>query len=109
MSFKVDLIEPIKSELKKLRKKYPSFKADFEDFIISIRDNPFQGDSLGNSCFKVRMAITSKNKGKSGGARVITLLRVKKEVVYLLTIYDKSEKENISERELEILISNISE
>ena len=50
------------------------------------------------------MAIRAKGKGKSGGARIITLVRVVNETVYLLDIYDKSEKEDISEKELAKLI-----
>ena len=53
------------------------------------------------------MAITSKGKGKSGGARVITLVRIKNDVLYLVTIYDKSERENIPDDELNDLIENI--
>lgn len=50
------------------------------------------------------MSITSKSKGKSGGSRVITCVKVIEQDVYLLTIYDKSEKENISDKELDELL-----
>lgn len=46
------------------------------------------------------MSIASKNKGKRGGARVITCVKVLKETVYLLAIFDKSDIENISDAEL---------
>ena len=48
------------------------------------------GVPIGKGCYKVRMAISSKGKGKSGGARVITYVRIVKKVVVLLTMYDKS-------------------
>lgn len=54
------------------------------------------------------MAITSKGKGKSGGARVITFVYIQDEIVYLLSIYDKSDKENISDKELRDLIQSLS-
>jgi len=53
------------------------------------------------------LSIKSKGKGKSGGARLITHIVVSKETVYLLTIYDKSDKENISDKELEELLQYI--
>jgi hypothetical protein len=55
-----------------LAKKYPSLKSDFTDFLESLAENPTQGTPLGKDCYKIRMAISSKNKGKSGGARIIT-------------------------------------
>lgn len=67
--------------------------------LDSLEQDPEQGTPLGNRCFKIRIAITSKGKGKSGGARVIIHVAVTNEVVFLLDIYDKSEQENISEKE----------
>ena len=58
------------------------------------------GIALGNDCYKIRMAITSKGKGKSGGARIITYVAVIQSNIFLLSIYDKSEAENISDKEL---------
>ena len=66
------------------------------------------GDEIIQNCFKIRMAITSKGKGKSGGARVITFVYIQDETVYLLSIYDKSDKENISDKELRDLIQSLS-
>ncbi|MFN8255404.1 MAG: type II toxin-antitoxin system RelE/ParE family toxin [Bacteroidales bacterium] len=59
---------------------------------------------MGKDCYKIRMAIASKNKGKSGGSRVITCVKVVEHHVYLLSIYDKSDKENISDKELDALL-----
>jgi hypothetical protein len=58
------------------------------------------GIPIGNDCYKIRMAITSKGKGKSGGARIITHVLVKKENIYMLSIYDKSEVENITDADI---------
>ncbi len=91
--------------IKLLGRKYPSIAEDFEELIPDLLENPFIGESLGRSCYKIRMAISSKNSGKSGGARVITLVKIENEVIHLLTIYDKSEKENISDKELTELIN----
>ncbi|MGA9650395.1 type II toxin-antitoxin system RelE/ParE family toxin [Pedobacter sp.] len=58
---------------------------------------------------QIRIAIASKGKGKSGGARIITNFIVTDSTVYLLSIYDKSEKDNISDKELIELLAEISE
>ncbi|WP_245447052.1 type II toxin-antitoxin system RelE/ParE family toxin [Mucilaginibacter celer] len=65
-----------------------------------MAQDPKAGIALGNNCYKIRLAITSKNKGKSGGARIITHVQVINEVVYLLSAYDKSDLDNISDSEL---------
>ncbi|RLD43480.1 MAG: hypothetical protein DRI86_09900 [Bacteroidetes bacterium] len=69
--------------------------------------NPRTGDFLGNDVYKIRLAIKSKGKGKSGGARVITHLKVTNDIVYLISIYDKSEKDTISDNEIKELLKQI--
>jgi len=66
--------------------------------------NPSQGAEIKENCFKIRLAIKSKGKGKSGGGRVVTTIFKDGEIIYLLAIYDKSEKASISDKELEILL-----
>lgn len=105
MSYEIVAIPNFRKELKKLAKKYPSLKEDFGVLLESLEVNPFQGVSLGNNCYKIRMAIASKGKGKSGGSRVITFVKISQTTVYLLSIYDKSEKENISDSELKELLN----
>ena len=76
-------------------------------FRQELLKNPTMGDDLGNNIRKVRLAIASKNKGKSGGARIITctvLVDVVNTDIYLLTIYDKSEQDTISKQTIEYLI-----
>lgn len=104
MSYSVKIIPKFEKELKRLAKKYPSIKSDFSMFLNSVKENPTQGISLGNECYKIRFAISSKSKGKSGGARVITCFKIVNETVFLLTIFDKSEQENISGKELKELL-----
>jgi hypothetical protein len=65
---------------------------------------PDSGISLGGGVFKIRLAIKSKNKGKSGGARIITSYLSKDNVLYLLTIYDKSDQESISDEVIDDLL-----
>ena len=79
---------------KKLVKKYPSFKEDLVNFGKSLLENPKQGAELAPGIRKIRMAIKSKGKGKSGGARVITYNFITHEMdgrIILLLIYDKED------------------
>lgn len=91
-------------ELKKLAKKYPSIKSDFKALTDSLKENPKQGEPLGKDCYKIRMAITSKGKGKSGGSRVISCVKIVAGSVFLLSIYDKSDQESLDDNELDNLL-----
>jgi len=96
-----------KKRLKKLFKKYPSIKNDVLELSKKLVSDPTLGTSLGNDCYKIRLAITSKGKGKSGGARVITYIAIIQETVYLIAIYDKSDKSTISDNEILELLTEI--
>ena len=61
----------------------------------------------GNNCFKIRLAIASKNKGKSGGARVIINVVVAENTVFLLSIYDKNDKDTLADDELKELLKYV--
>ncbi|MDZ7899415.1 MAG: type II toxin-antitoxin system RelE/ParE family toxin [Arcicella sp.] len=87
-------------------KKYPSIKQDVLDLAAELIIDPTQGEPLGKDCYKIRMAISSKNKGKSGGSRVITCVKIIDETVILLSIYDKSEQEDIDDKALNKLLKD---
>ncbi len=72
-----------------------------------LKQNPQLGTSIGKNCYKIRLSISSKAKGKSGGARVITHTHIVGETIYLLSIYDKSEKDNLEDGEIDQLLSEI--
>ena len=59
---------------------------------------------MGQNCYKIRLRIANKGKGSSGGARVITCVVAVLDTVFLLSIYDKSEQENISDERLAELL-----
>ncbi len=107
MNYKVISIPFFDRQFKRLAKKFPSLKNDFQELVDSLIENPVQGDSIGKGSYKIRLSITSKGKGKSGGARIITHVLVQSELVYLLSIYDKSEQSSISNDELKALIKLI--
>ncbi len=100
MSYKIVVTPDFERELKRLSRKHTSLVQDFSAFLDHLELNPQQGAPIGNNCYKIRLAITSKAQGKSGGARIITYVTVVKEIVYLIGIYDKSVKETISNKEL---------
>ncbi|MEM6767466.1 MAG: type II toxin-antitoxin system RelE/ParE family toxin, partial [Bacteroidota bacterium] len=74
-------------------------------FFQYLSKNPTSGTHLGKQIYKNRLAIRSKGKGKSGGARVITYVKISASLILLLSIYDKSEKTTISDSELKELIN----
>jgi mRNA-degrading endonuclease RelE of RelBE toxin-antitoxin system len=101
MSYSIASIPLFDKQAKRLAKKYPSLKKDLTRLIEKLTDDPEQGTALGNSFYKFRLAISSKGKGKSGGARVITYVKVTHNTIYLISIFDKSEKSTITNLELE--------
>jgi mRNA-degrading endonuclease RelE of RelBE toxin-antitoxin system len=107
MSYKVIATPIFKRELKRLARKYHSLKDEFAELIESLEEDPEQGTPLGHDCYKIRLSIASKGKGKSGGARVITHIAVSDTTVYLLSIYDKSEQADITDKELKALLKQI--
>ena len=100
MSYKIIPTPPFERELKRLAKKYPSLKKDLADLEDELLKQPTLGSPLGNNCYKIRIAIHSKGKGKSGGGRIITFVQILNETIFLIAIYDKSTIDNISDTEL---------
>jgi mRNA-degrading endonuclease RelE of RelBE toxin-antitoxin system len=107
MKYNVLSIPPFDRQLKRLAKKYYSLKAEYAALVEELGENPERGIPMGNNCYKIRLSIASKGRGKSGGARVITHIYIENETVFLLAIYDKSEQTDISDRELRELLLEI--
>jgi mRNA-degrading endonuclease RelE of RelBE toxin-antitoxin system len=107
MNFNIVFTAQFYKDIKKLLKKYPSLKKEMMELQEMIINNPVLGTPLGQDCYKIRVAIKSKRKGKSGGARVITNVKIIANTVYLLSIYDKSEKEDFTDQELNNWLSDI--
>ena len=106
MSYRIELSENFKKEAKKLSKKYPSLKTDLASLFEELEKNPTTGISLGNDIYKIRLTIASKNKGKSGGARVMSFVKITDTTVLLFSIYNKGDKDSISDKEIEELIKD---
>lgn len=109
MNYEVIITPQFSKEAKKLLKKHRSLLNDLQNLIASLEERPTQGSQIQENCYKIRMAITSKGKGKSSGARVITWVHLIGEKVFLLSIYDKSEKENIALSHLNTLVDMVND
>lgn len=107
MNYKVLAAAAFDKELKSLAKKYPSLKEEYKAVYESLEQNPLQGTPIGKDCYKIRMAIRSKNAGKSGGARIITHVKIIKQTVYLISIYDKSTQSTLTDKEVEARVKKI--
>ncbi len=93
--------------LKGIYKKYPKIKDDILSLQKELLENPQMGTPLGKDCYKIRMQISGKNVGKSGGARVITCVRIVRKSVYLLAIYDKADFSTIDDDALEAMLREL--
>ena len=101
MSYKIVPTPEFVKEAKKLAKKFPKLPWDLEVLQNLLLENPKAGTHLGNNCYKLRLQNTSIKKGKSGGFRIILFLIDKDKVIRLLSIYSKTERETISDEEIE--------
>jgi mRNA-degrading endonuclease RelE of RelBE toxin-antitoxin system len=106
VSFEVLISPNFKKEAKKLIKKYPSLKAELATLFTELAYNPILGKDMGNSIYKIRLAVASKNKGKSGGARIISFVKITDSEVLLFSIYNKGDKDDISDAEIENLLKD---
>lgn len=107
MNYNIVAVPTFRKEVKKLAKKYISLKDDLAQLFKNLEENPSTGTPIGKNCYKIRISIASKGKGKSGGARLITHIVVSEETVFLLSIFDKSDKDNLTDKELEELLKSI--
>ena len=104
MNYNIELTDNFKKEAKRLVKKYKSLKSEISELITELETNPTKGIPLGNDIYKIRLAIKAKGKGKSGGARIMSYVKVVKTEVLLFSIYNKGEKDTISDKEIKELI-----
>lgn len=107
MNFSVIPSDKFKREAKRLIKKFPSLNQELADLSKLLTEEPETGTPLGDDIYKVRVAIRSKGKGKSGGARVITYIVTDNKEVYLLTIYDKSDFDRVDDKTIKIIIESL--
>jgi mRNA-degrading endonuclease RelE of RelBE toxin-antitoxin system len=106
MSYNIELSANFKKEAKRLTKKYSSLKSELAKLFTELEENPTTGTPLGNDIYKIRLAISSKNKGKSGGARVLSFVKVTQTTVLLFSIYSKGDMDNLTDKQIKELIED---
>lgn len=113
MKTKIVITDNFEKETKRFLKKYRSLKSELNILYTELTTNPQTGTSIGNNARKIRLKVKNKGKGKRGGLRVISYLEAGvyfdeiSNTLYLLSIYDKSETEAISEKEILMIISKL--
>lgn len=107
MNYRVIPTPTFVKDAKRLVKKYPSLKQELQSLNQALSSTPDMGKSLGGNLYKIRIAIASKGKGKSGGARVVSYWVSQAGEVYLLTMYDKSEFESIDHKMLLQIVKSL--
>ena len=103
----IRISDEFKTAYKRLKKKHKSLESDFERLLLSLQENPYQGVEILDDIWKIRMNITSKGRGKSGGARVIIRVRIVMDELQLLYIYDKADFENVSDSYLRDILKRM--
>lgn len=113
MNCRIIVVDTFKREVKRLIKKHASLKGELAILESQLSENPRLGVQVHENTFKIKLAVRSKGKGKSGGLRVITHVvelevlieeQENETILFLLSIYDKSEMENISDSRLRSLV-----
>ena len=97
-------------QAKRLAKRYHSLADDIDALQHELMENPNIGISLGGGKRKIRLGVQSKGGGKRGGLRIITLnivIETSDTCVNLLTIYDKKEIPNVSDKYIDQIIKNL--
>jgi|SaaInlStandDraft_7_1057024.scaffolds.fasta_scaffold202707_2 mRNA-degrading endonuclease RelE of RelBE toxin-antitoxin system len=102
---KVKVSPFFQKNVKTLQKKHNSINKDVIELINELKKDPFIGTNLGNNRYKIRVKNSDSNKGKSGGYRVITYIKVD-DFILLVTIYSKSTQESIPNNEIDLIIKN---
>lgn len=105
---RVEETETFSKCLKKLQKRFKNIQTDCDNFIDKIDTLESLGTSLGNGIYKVRIANSNKKSGKSAGYRLISYLKLTDSELYLMYIYDKSDTDNISEKQIDELFKNFA-
>ncbi len=107
MTYRLVPTKAFSRELKRLKKKYPSILTDLDKISKELVNTPSLGDQVYKNCYKIRVPISSMNKGKSGSARLITYVVYTNSIIFLVDIFTKAERASISEKEIKMLIKEL--
>uniref|UniRef100_UPI003CC7A288 hypothetical protein n=1 Tax=Algoriphagus locisalis TaxID=305507 RepID=UPI003CC7A288 len=93
--------------LKGLRRNIHQILTDLDKIAKELIITPALGDQVYKNCYKIRVPISSMNKGKSGSARLITYVVYSNSIIFLIGIFTKAERASISEKEIKMLIKEL--
>ena len=103
MNYNITTVNTFRVELKKLSKRYRNIKNDYIYLLETLsKSNPKEiAVYLGKDYYKIRLKNSDNNRGKSSGYRVVYLSIEEDLNIILLSIYSKSDLDNISESEID--------
>ena len=107
MKYQVMITPRFEKDIKAYKKRFPKIDEDMDEVINQLEKGNFLGDQINEvhlpndeGVYKVRVANTSARQGKSGGFRLVYYVVKNQWEIYLLTIYSKTDKSNISDKEI---------
>jgi mRNA-degrading endonuclease RelE of RelBE toxin-antitoxin system len=112
MNYQIKTIRPFEKAVHNLAKKFRNIKNDLKLVIQELEVSPYLGVSIpgyDGALWKLRVANTSAKRGKQGGFRIIYLIEESEKHCYLLLIYSKTEKSDVTSQEIEGLLRSLDE
>jgi len=92
--------------LKQYKKKNPLLKNDYSKLLdlLEINPKPITAILLKDKVYKIRMANSSLNRGKSAGYRVYYFYKDNQDTLLLFYMHSKNDESNINDARLDKLI-----
>ncbi len=112
MTYNVRLTASFKRSVKKLKRRYPHIKDDVQEGVELLLQTPQLGVVVPGSggIRKIRLPNRDAKRGKSGGYRLLYYLEdTESQALYLLFVYSKSDRADVTRRELKQLLDEMSE
>jgi len=108
----IDLTPEYKQNLRDLSKRFRNIRSDVEPIIEQLQQGNIVGDRIAGIgeeyiVYKVRVRNTNIQKGKSAGYRLVYQLESPISIL-LLTVYSKSDREDIGINEIRDIVANFS-
>ena len=103
---KIKFLQNFLKQAKEINKKNKKIIFDLQKLEKELKENPKKWVSLWDNMFKIRMQNSSKNIWKRWGFRIITYFLDENNIVYLVSIYEKSNISNILTKKLSEIIKN---
>lgn len=105
MKYKILLPKCFKKQLKKYIKKFPNLT---QDLIWNLENfSKEKSTSLWSLNYKIRLKSSNLNKWDNKSFRIIIHLHIENWILLPVSIYLKSEKENISKKEINKFLKEV--